>query len=307
MAILITGGLGLIGSHLARAFRAKGSDVVVSDLKVAKSDGYRRGDVTQYVEMDRIFREFSVEHVFHFAGEVGRANGEEFPRRCIDINVSGTMNLIQLCLQHRAALYFASTSEVYGRLADSHKLTEDLVESHNPQPVNCYGISKLQAEQYLRHFVENYDLRALSFRFFMAYGPGEMPEPTRSAMATFVSDILHGRPVTVHRGAQRSWCLYDDIVEGCIRAMEAPKSRRYEAYNIGRAELRSIEDIVQLICDYCDKPRTLIKYGDVDKLQTKVKDASFEKAKRDLGFESRISVDEGIRRTIEWQRQLFGI
>ena len=104
MTVLITGGLGVIGRRLSQRLKERGYETVVSDVRILKEDGYRRGDITQYVEMDRIFKEFKVEHVFHLAGEVGRINGEEFPRRAVDINVSGTINLAQLCMEHGARL-----------------------------------------------------------------------------------------------------------------------------------------------------------------------------------------------------------
>ena len=173
MTILITGGLGHIGSHLARTLRERGYQVVVSDLKILKEEGYARGDVCSFVEMHRIFKEYNIKHVFHLAGEVGRENGEMFPRRCVDVNVSGILNLIQLCLEHDARLYFASTSEVYGELAGHYKLIEDLIERYPPRLTNCYALSKLQAEEYLRHFTMHYGLKSLSFRFFMCYGDGE--------------------------------------------------------------------------------------------------------------------------------------
>src|SRR4051794_32930153 len=114
MAILVTGGLGVIGSRLTEVLRAHGHDVKVTDHRILKSADYMRADVCEYHELARVFREWPVEHVFHLAGEVGRENGELFPRRCVDINVSGTLNLIQLCREHDANLIFASSSEVYG-------------------------------------------------------------------------------------------------------------------------------------------------------------------------------------------------
>ncbi len=304
MAILITGALGHIGSNLSKKLEECGYKVVRSDLRILKEPNYERGDVTQFIEMHRIFKKYNVKHVYHLAGEVGRENGELFPRRCVDINVSGTLNLIQLCLEHDATLYYASTSEVYGDWGGKCKLTEDLVETQPVRPTNCYGISKLQAEQYIRHFVENYGLRALSFRFFMCYGEGEWPNHYRSAMANLIYKALTDQPMPVHKGTWRSWCYVDDIVEGCILAMEKYDPKRgYQAYNIGRDDLRPMEEIAALICDLAGKPRSLIEYTEPGRFVTPIKDASFAKAKEHLGYEARIPVEEGIERTIAWQRR----
>jgi nucleoside-diphosphate-sugar epimerase len=302
VSVLITGGLGVIGTQLTLELRRRGYDVVVSDTRILKEPGYRRGDITQYVEMDRIFKEFRVEHVFHLAGEVGRENGEEFPRRCVDINVSGTLNLVQLCLEHSANLYFASTSEVYGHASSGQKVTEEMVDSGGLFPTNVYGISKLQAEHYLRHFAGNYGLKALSYRFFMCYGEGERPNPYRSAMANFVHRVLNEEPITVHRGTARSWCYISDIVEGIIAGMERGAFQGYEAYNIGREGLMPMEEVATLICRLAGKSPSLIRLSEPGRFVTPIKDASFDKAKRELGFEAGIDLEEGIRRTIAWQR-----
>ncbi|MEM4217281.1 MAG: NAD(P)-dependent oxidoreductase [Candidatus Methanomethylicaceae archaeon] len=303
MAVLITGGLGSIGSRLASHLREKGYEVIVSDKAILKQDYYVRGDVTRYEELAPIFKNYRIEHVFHFAGEVGRENGEQFPRRCIEINESGTINLAQLCLEYGARLYFASTSEIYGDLGDM-KLTEDLADRMVLRPTNVYGWSKLHAEHYLQHFVKNYGLRAISFRFFMCYGAGEYPDPYRSAMANFIYNVLRDEPITVHRGTYRSWCYIDDIVEACRLAMEKAPDNDYQAYNIGRDDLRSMEEIAELICELAGKPTSLINLTEPPKrLLTPVKNASFEKAYKAFGYKSKIPVEEGIRRTIEWQRQ----
>lgn len=303
MGVLVTGGLGVIGSRLVSHLRERGCEVIVSDKAVLKQENYVRGDVTRYEELVRIFKNYRIEHVFHFAGEVGRENGEQFPRRCIEINESGTINLAQLCLEYDARLYFASTSEIYGKLGDT-KLTEDLADRMVMRPTNVYGWSKLHAEHYLQHFVKDYGLRAMSFRFFMCYGPGEYPNPYRSAMANFIYNALADEPITVHRGAYRSWCYIDDIVEGCRLAMERAPDDGYQAYNIGRDDLRSMEEVGRLICELAGKPTSLIRLTGLPKrLVTPVKDASFEKAYQAFGYKSKIPVEEGIRRTVEWQRR----
>ncbi|OGO60472.1 MAG: hypothetical protein A2032_01570 [Chloroflexi bacterium RBG_19FT_COMBO_49_13] len=305
MTILITGGLGHIGSHLAHTLRDRGYQVIVSDLKILKEDGYARGDVCSFVEMHRIFKENQVKHVFHLAGEVGRENGEMFPRRCVDVNVSGTLNLIQLCIEHGARLYFASTSEVYGELAGQYKLTEELINTHSPCLTNCYALSKLQAEEYLSHFNAHYGLDAMSFRFFMCYGEGEYPIPYRSAMTNFIYRILTDQPISVHIGTARSWCYVSDIVEGCILAMEHHNHGRYEAYNIGRDELVQTTKVAEMICEIAGKPKSLIQYTEPNWLITPIKDASFAKAKETLEYESKVSLAEGISRTIAWQRKVI--
>ena len=117
MAVLITGGLGVIGRRLTAHLRERGYDVKVTDVAIRKETDYLRADVTRYEELSEVFRTWKIEHVFHLAGEVGRENGEQFPRRCVDINVSGTLNLIQLsdgartraCTSHRPARSTATT------------------------------------------------------------------------------------------------------------------------------------------------------------------------------------------------------
>lgn len=307
MAALITGGLGVIGGRLAARLREKGYETVVSDMRILKDEGYRRGDITQYVEIDRIFKEFNIEHVFHLAGEVGRVNGEEFPRRAVDINVSGTINLAQLCLEHNARLYFASTSEVYSGVAGGARLTEEVIEESGHPPTNVYGISKWHAEHYLQHFAKNYGLRALGFRFFMCYGEGEYPNPYRSAMANFVYKALTGATLNVHRNTARGWCYIDDIVGGIIAAMERAPMESYEAFNIGNDDLRPTEEVAQLILKLAGGSPAQIEYHDADRFVYPVKDASFEKAKRMLDWEAIIPLEDGIRRTIDWQKRTLGL
>lgn len=307
MSVLVTGGLGVIGQRLSQKLRERGYDTVTSDVRILKQDGYRRGDITQYVEMDRIFKEFKVEHVFHLAGEVGRVNGEEFPRRAVDINVSGTINLAQLCLEHGARLYFASTSEVYSGIPGHDKLTEDLVDVHGFPPTNVYGISKWHAEHYLRHFSDFFNLNAISFRFFMCYGEGEYPNPYRSAMTNFVYSALTGKTLNVHRGTARSWCYIDDIVGGCIAAMEKAPQNGYQAYNIGRDDLRPTEEVAELIVKLAGASPSQLVFSNPDRLVYPVKDASFAKARRDLEWEAMITLEDGIQRTIAWQKKTLNL
>lgn len=302
-AVLITGSRGVIGTQLARHLRERDYMVVESDVTIATDSNYMRADVCSYSELARIFDRWSIRHVFHFAGEVGRENGELFPHRCVNVNVGGTLNVIKQCIAHDARLYFASSSEVYGERPGSVKLTEDLVEVDPVQPHNSYGLSKLHAEQFVRHYVENYRLQALAFRFFMCYGPPEMPDPFRSAISNMIAQALNGETLTVHRGTARSWCFVEDIVRGCVLAMDGFRSDvGYQAYNIGRDELMTMDTCARIVCEIADQSEDLISYVDPGPFTTRVKDASFDKAKEHFGFEATVPFHEGIRRTMDWQR-----
>lgn len=297
--LLVTGGLGVIGSRLIPYLRTRGYDVKALDNKIAKMPDYIRADICSMVEVMQAFKQWDIDYVLHLAGEVGRENGELLARRQVDVNISGTINMIQLCREYGARLVYAGTSESYGELGD-----KVMVEGMPPgRLTNAYALSKFHAEQYIQHFVENYDLEANIIRIFMCYGPGEYPSYFRSAISRFVYNILHDRVITVHKGAVRSWCYVDDICEGWRLVVDRFSPSACELFNIGRNDPRSMQDVANLVCELVDKKTDLIKYADPPKFVMPVKYASFEKAKARLGFEAKTPLDIGIQRTIEWQRK----
>ncbi len=135
----------------------------------------------------------------------------------------------------------------------------------------------------------------------MCYGPGEYPNPFRSAMANFIDRLRRDQPIEVHRGTKRSWCYIDDIVHGMMQSMNAP-FRGYEAYNLGRDDVQPMEKVALAICGLLGKPAELVREVEPPaKYLTPVKDASFEKAHHAFGFSASVPLEEGIRRTIAWQ------
>ena len=299
MTVLVTGALGFLGTHVVRSLRAAGLEVLASDLAIHGEPGYVRADVTRHEEIAPLFARWRIEHVVHLAAEVGRENGELFPGRCIDVNVRGTLLLARLCADHGARLYFASSSEIYGDRG-REELTEDLGGARLARPSSVYGLTKLHAEDYLRHLARHYGLTVATMRIFTAYGPGERPNPFRSAMTNFIHRLRHGEAVDVHRGTERPWCYVDDVAAAVRGLILDWRRDGEEVFNIGRAGLVPTEDLARQLCTALDRPDSLIRLVDRGRFVNAVKNGSFAKAEAQFGFRAQVDLGEGIARTISW-------
>jgi len=303
--IFVTGALGFIGSYLVPYLIEQGHEVVSSDVHVRDYDDYVRADVTSFEDLYRIFKKEKIEQVVHMAGEVGRMVGEEHPQKMLYVNNIGTLNLIKLCIEHNARLVYFSTSEVYGHIFDKGTPVkeEDLEKASVFTTTNIYAMSKLFGEAIVRHYVENYGLNAVTIRPFMVYGPGEHPSKYRSALINFISSALKGEKLTVHKGAQRAWCFVSDFVNGLYLAMQKPFSEKYEAFNIGSDEYRTMEEVAAMVVDECGGNRSQIRVIEPPtKFLSLSKQFSIDKVKS-IGYKPEIPLKEGIHRVVEWQKK----
>jgi len=222
------------------------------------------------------------------------------------VNNIGTLNIIKLCMEYNCRLVYSSTSEVYGRLFERGKpVKEDDLEEEGSIFVttNIYAMSKLFGEAIVRHYVENYGLNAVTIRPFMIYGPGEHPSKYRSAISNFVYSALTGEKITVHRGTERAWCYISDFLEGVFLVMKHHFSGKYEAFNIGSDEYHTMEEVAKMVIAECGANSGQIEIIEPpEKFLSLSKRFSIEKI-RLLGYESKVSLTEGIHRVAEWQRR----
>ncbi len=302
--ILVTGALGVIGGHMVPMLRAHGHEVIGIDVRMTDFSDYVRSDVTAFEDLYRIFKENHPDIVIHMAGEVGRMMGENYPQKMIYVNDYGTLNIIKLCMDHNATLVNFSTSEVYGHLFDrGEPVKEEDLETKQTAfgTTNVYAMSKLFGEALVKHYVEDYALKAVTVRPFMVYGPGETPSKNRSAMANFIHGALTGKELTVHKGTVRAWCYITDFVEGVRIVMDHSSPKKYEAYNIGSDEYHTAEEFAEIVIDVCGAKKKLIKIVDPPKqFLSPVKRASIEKARK-LGYSPKVSLREGVREVVKWQ------
>ncbi len=309
MRILITGGLGFIGNALTTKLQELGHDIIVLDQFIRDYEDYVRADVTEFADLWKRLRHLQrIDIVIHMAGEVGRILGEEHPHKTLNVNCIGTLNIIELCLEFGAKLVYFSTSEVYGKDFDNDTVAEEkLTKISGFDLTNIYALSKYFGETLVHHYVTNYGLKAVAIRPFTVYGPGVISSKYKSAIDQFIFNALTGHEFYVHKGTERSWCYIDDFVDAMILVLENHtfKEGIYEAYNIGTQDYRSMEDVAELVLTMTGAPRSLMKIVEPpSKFLVRKKRFSTEKIEA-LGFSPKITLEEGIRKTIQWHKSVL--
>jgi len=309
--ILITGGAGFIGTHLCRALAA-GNEVVVLDnlhrnaLQPAGIDRLPRvelqvGDVVEPAVVKRAIR--GCTHVIHLAAIAGVDTVMKHPVTTMQTNLVGTINVLDAAreLSGIERVIDFSTSEVFGRHA--FNVTEGDVTTLGAvgEARWTYAVSKLATEHLTFNYYKQYGLPTCAVRPFNIYGPMQIGE---GAVHHFIVRALREEPLRVHNdgGQIRAWCYVDDIIAGTLTALEHPAAVGH-SFNIGNP--RSTVTIYNLARDVVrlsgsPSPIELVPwpYADVE-----LRIPNIDKARELLGYEPRVDLEEGLRRTIEWYRQ----
>jgi UDP-glucose 4-epimerase len=308
MKVLVTGGAGFIGSHVAERLVADDHEVVVLD---DLNTGFRENVhpdarlVVGSVADDALVRD-TVEGctlVFHEAAHKAVLRSVEHPLPTDTANTHGTLTVLKAALDAGVRrVIHASSSSIYGGAAQVPTREDEPAHPRSP-----YAVSKLAAEHYCRVFTELYGLETVALRYFNVYGPRQRPDATYAAVIPlFVDALLHGRRPIVHGdGLQsRDFTYISDVVEANMIAATAPADGcAGRVYNIAGGASWSLLDILRILGDLLgvvpEPEFTALRPGDVRRSQA---DASA--AARDLGFKCRVSMEEGLRLTVDWLRSL---
>ena len=310
--ILVTGGAGFIGGHLAESFVADGHDVVTLDnfdpyydarikeqnveagrRAAADSDGsYElvRGDIRDRERVDELVAD--AEYVYHQAAQAG-VRADISPRKYNEVNVDGTMNLLEAARQHGVERFvLASSSSVYG---EYEYLPYD--EAHPTRPVSTYGASKLAAERYTMVHAQRYDLPAVALRYFTVYGPRMRPN---MAISNFVSRCVDGKPPVIYGdGTQTRDFTYVGDVIAANRELLTNDAADGEVLNIGSTDNIAIETLAAEIRDQL-APDLELEYTDGYEIDADHTHASIEKATELLGYEPTYDIRGGVSQFISW-------
>ena len=301
--ILVTGGLGFIGSNLVRELRSRGHDVWVCDILHSTDPKAIRCDVSKFRQLERVFKlAGDFEYVYHLAAEYGRWNGEHYYENLWLTNAVGTKNLIRLQEEKKFKMIFFSSAEIYGDYEGI--MREDVPEKIHIHLLNDYAMTKWVGEMMIKNSAMQYGTETVIVRPFNVYGPGEHYHPYRGFIPKFIYYTLHDKPYTVYLGHKRTLEYIEDFCRAVANIVEAFKPG--EVYNLGGDKQYEIKYISDLILNYLGKDDSKITYKEAEPFTTKVKTPDSTKAKKDLGFKITVEPEEGIPRTIEWFKKVYG-
>src|SRR2546428_5171961 len=304
-SILVTGGDGFIGNHLSRELATRGHEVLRCDLANTAAEDYQRVDVREFHQLSRTFEKRKFDYVYHLAAEYGRWNGEDFYENLWRTNAIGTKNLIRLQERLKFRLVFFSSAEVYGDYGG--QMSEGVMDTTPIKQINDYAITKWAGELMCLNSAEQFDTETVRVRPVNCYGPGEHYTPYRGFIPKFIYHALQNRPYTVFVGHKRIIDYVDDSCRTFANIVD--NFLPGEVYNIGgRMEWEmDIKSYSDLILKAVGRDDSLISYKDSEPFTTRVKHVDCSKAIRDLKHDPKIAPSEGIRRTVDWMRKVYGV
>jgi len=308
MNILVTGCAGFIGSKVSEALLIQGHEVVGVDnlnhyydvrlkkyrltfLKGYQGFRFYKADIENYQTLKEIFRENKFDAVVNEAARAGVRYSLENPFVYITTNVYGTLNLLELCKVYGVPKFvLGTTSSLYAGQPLPFK--EDLPVN---TPISPYAASKKSAEVIAYTYNYHYGIDVSVLRYFTVYGPAGRPDmsPFR-----FIKWVLEGKPIELFGdGSQsRDFTYVDDVAEGTILAL---RPIGYEIINIGGNDPHQLSEVINLVEKYTGKEARVINRA-FHKADMKSTWADITKAKEILGWEPKVGIQDGIRKTVEW-------
>lgn len=323
MSVLLTGAAGFIGFHVARALLARGDRVVGVDnlndyydvgLKQARLGELRAYPDFTFIKLDVADREGvlalveahrDLRGIIHLAAQAGVRYSLENPFTYVEANVMGTLVVLEAArrIERLTAITYASSSSVYGANRKQPFSVEDRVD----QPVSLYAATKRSCELVAHAYSRLYGLAATGLRFFTVYGPWGRPD---MAAYLFTRAILAGEPIKVFNEGRmaRDFTYIDDIVAGTLAAHDRASLGKlpHSIYNLGNHRPERLLDFIAVLeralGRSAEKELLPLQPGDVPESF-----ADIEASRRDLGFEPKTSIEEGLARFVEWYRQYHRI
>ncbi|MGH7230846.1 MAG: SDR family oxidoreductase [Nitrospiraceae bacterium] len=307
MKILVTGGAGFIGSHCVDRLVQEGHEVVVVDnLSTGKRRNLNRAaefyklDI-QNSRLEQVFKKERPSLLVHLAAQMDVRRSVEDPIFDAQVNVLGTLNLLEQAVKHgtRKVVFASSGGAIYGE-----QEVFPAPESHSTRPLSPYGISKLTGEHYLAYYHRVSGIQHVILRYSNVYGPRQDPEGEAGVVAIFTQKMLNGeQPIINGNGRQtRDFVFVEDVVEANLAVMG---QEIQGTYNVGTGRETSVNDLFRLLseCTGCGWKGV---HGPAKKGEQARSVIDSTKLRQDLGWDPRVSVEDGLKRTVEFFRDEMG-
>jgi UDP-glucose 4-epimerase len=309
MNVLVTGGAGFIGSHIADILLKAGHRVVIVDnlhtgdrTNVPAGAAFYEADIVDQARLDKIFSDEQIEAISHQAALANVRESMSDPIEYARVNVIGSLVLLELARKYKCRkIVFASTGgAVYGEGYSPDDSVLPFTEASKAQPKDNYGTNKLSVEYHLDLYHKNYELPYVALRYPNVYGPRQNSKGEAGVIAIFAAAMLAGEPTRISGDGEqtRDFTYVGDIARANLLALNSDK---VGIYNVGTGvptSINSVHEHLTEITHYNQEPsHTPRPLGEV--VSTYL-DSS--KAKRDLSWEAEVALQEGLRRTVEWFR-----
>lgn len=313
--ILITGGMGFIGSNLARRLVSLGADVTLMDCLIPEYGGNQRNisgiedqvtveiaDVRDPLAVQRLVE--GKDYLFNLAGQTSHLDSMTDPYTDLDINAAAQLSILEACRASNPGIkvVFASTRQLYGR---PDYLPVD--EKHPVRPVDVNGINKLAGEWYHLLYNEVYGIRACALRLTNTYGPGMRVKDARQTfLGIWVRQLIEGTPIKVYGDGEqkRDFTYVDDCVDALLLAASS-ESAYGHVFNLGSDEVVSLREVAEMMTAMSPEASfELIAFPD-DRKRIDIGDyyADTRLIESELGWTPRVGLAEGLRRTVEFYRE----
>jgi len=313
LKIILTGAAGFIGFHLAKSLLDDGFEICGVDnlndyyspqLKKDRLNilndyvnfNFQKVDISNLDDLEQIFKKFSPEKVVNLAAQAGVRYSIENPHAYVSSNLTGFVNIIELCRQNKVeGLIYASSSSVYGA---NKKIPFSIIDRVD-KPLALYGATKKANELIAHSYSHLYNLNTTGLRFFTVYGPWGRPD---MAMYIFTSKIINNEPIPLFNNGdmKRDFTYIDDIVYGTRKAID--KNYKFEIFNLGNNNSEKLMDMISLIEKKLSK-KAIIKKLPMQPGDVKRSFADIDYSIKMLDFKPKTSIEKGIPKFIDWYQE----
>jgi UDP-glucuronate 4-epimerase len=323
MTVVVTGAAGFVGFHVATALLARGErvigidivndyyDVALKEARLAllldnERFAFHRADIADADNVASIMTAAGdVTGIVHLAAQAGVRYSLKNPYAYVHSNVLGQVSMFEAArrLNPTPAMVYASSSSVYGGNDKFPFSTADRVD----HPVSLYAATKRGGELLAESYAAMYGMASIGLRFFTLYGPFGRPD---MAYFSFTRAILAGQPIPVFNEGrlERDFTYIDDAVAGILAALDLPTDpqRLHRLYNLGNNKPEPVLRFIKVIEQALDC-KAMLKFEPMQPGDVKATAADIDDSRRDLGFEPRIGIDEGIPRFVRWYKDYYGV